>query len=52
MKVLVSVRPEALSVHPRGQVGLVLRMNQIDGVVRLATYLGDVVRYEVETQWG
>jgi iron(III) transport system ATP-binding protein len=52
MKVLVSVRPEALSVHPRGQVGSVLGMNQIDGVVRLTTYLGDVVRYEVETQWG
>ncbi len=52
MKVLASVRPEALSVYPRGNVGAALGMNQIDGVVRLTTYLGDVVRYEVETQWG
>ncbi|MDH5686822.1 MAG: ABC transporter ATP-binding protein [Candidatus Bathyarchaeota archaeon] len=50
MKVLASVRPEALSVYRRGQVPS--GMNRIDGVVRLTTYLGDVVRYEVETPWG
>jgi iron(III) transport system ATP-binding protein len=50
MDVLVSVRPEAVTVNPHGQV--VEGMNQIDGIVRLATYLGDVVRYEAETLWG
>ena len=47
--VLVSVRPEAVTVYPQGQVPK--RMNQIDGMVRLTTYLGDVVRYEAVTPW-
>ena len=50
MEVLTSVRPEAITVHHRGRVPK--GTNSVDGVVRLTTYLGDVVRYEVEASWG
>jgi len=48
--IIISVRPEAFSIHKRG---VTLRgMNLIDGVVKFTTYLGNVVRYEVETSTG
>jgi len=50
MEVLASVRPEAITVYQRGRAPK--RINFVDGVVRLTTYLGDVARYEVETPWG
>jgi len=50
MTVLVSVRPEALTAHKHGVA--LKEMNLIDGVVKLMTYLGSVVRYEVETPLG
>jgi len=44
--VLVSFRPEALEIGDSTKD--VLSKNQIDGKVKLASYLGDMVRYEVE----
>jgi iron(III) transport system ATP-binding protein len=48
-EVLTSIRPEAITVYNQGHVPE--GMNSIDGIVRLTTYLGNVARYEVETQW-
>jgi len=46
--VLVSFRPEVVRMEEGGKSdGFV---NQIDGRVRLASYLGDTVRYEVEAK--
>jgi len=48
--VIASIRPEAIAVYGRGSAqGLV---NRIDGTVRLTSYLGNRVRYEIETGWG
>jgi putrescine transport system ATP-binding protein len=44
--VWISVRPENLTFEERGHA------NRIDGVVREATYIGDVSRYEVEVTGG
>jgi ABC-type Fe3+/spermidine/putrescine transport system ATPase subunit len=48
--VLLSVRPEAVAINPLNDVPK--GMNHIDAVVKQATYLGDIVRYEAETSWG
>ena len=49
-KLIVSVRPEAIAVRPRGSADG--QKNRIDGVIRLASYLGSRIRYEVEVSWG
>jgi ABC-type Fe3+/spermidine/putrescine transport system ATPase subunit len=49
-EVIVSVRPEAIAVNPQNDVPK--GMNCIDAVIKQATYLGDIVRYEAETPWG
>jgi iron(III) transport system ATP-binding protein len=50
MDVLASVRPEAVAVYPQGNAPK--GINVIDASVRLTTYLGDIVRYELEIQGG
>jgi iron(III) transport system ATP-binding protein len=50
MDVLLSVRPEAVAINPLGDVPK--GMNHIDAIIKQATYLGDIVRYEAETSWG
>jgi iron(III) transport system ATP-binding protein len=50
MDVLLSIRPEAVSVNSQDDVAR--GMNHIDAIVRQTTYLGDIVRYEAETSWG
>jgi ABC-type Fe3+/spermidine/putrescine transport system ATPase subunit len=48
--VIASVRPEAITVHEHGsEPGFV---NKIDGRVRLTSYLGNRIRYEIETGGG
>ena len=48
--VIASVRPEAIMVYDHGSAPR--GVNRIDGRVRLTSYLGNRVRYEVETGWG
>jgi len=48
--VLVSIRPEAISVYePKTRH---TEPNNVEGRIRLTTYLGGVVRYEIETPEG
>ncbi len=49
-RILISVRPEAIEVIHRSSMKEDL--NVIDGVVKTATYLGDIVRYEFLTEHG
>lgn len=49
-RILISVRPEAIEVIHRSSMKEDL--NVIDGVVKTATYLGDIVRYEFFTEHG
>jgi len=48
--VLLSFRPEAVQIEEEGKA--TGSKNLIEGKVRLASYLGDTVRYEVEAQDG
>lgn len=50
MEVMAMVRPEAMALHKRGSAPRFL--NRIEGRVRLSSYLGNRVRYEIETSWG
>ncbi len=47
-RVLISVRPEALELQRKDRVAAT--RNILDGKIRLASYLGDTVRYEVEVR--
>jgi ABC-type Fe3+/spermidine/putrescine transport system ATPase subunit len=49
MDTVVSVRPEAISIHRRGAAE---SYNIIDGVIESSSYLGNRVRYGVVTGWG
>lgn len=49
-KVIASIRPEALTVYKHGSAPS--GVNKIEGSVRLTSYLGNLVRYEIETSWG
>lgn len=49
-EVLISIRPEAISVQSHGVE--LKGLNTIEGTVRFSEYLGDVVRYEVEASFG
>lgn len=50
MTVLASIRPEAIAVYePKTRHK---DSNNIDGEVRLTTYLGSLARYEIQTPWG
>jgi len=46
--VLVSFRPEVVEMEEEGKVAGAV--NQIEGRIRIASYLGDMVRYEVEAK--
>ena len=48
--VIASVRPEAVALYKHGSAPS--PVNRIDGHVRLTSYLGNRVRYEIETGWG
>ncbi|UCH57188.1 MAG: ABC transporter ATP-binding protein, partial [Candidatus Bathyarchaeota archaeon] len=48
--VIASVRPEAVALYKHGSAPS--HLNRIDGSVRLTSYLGNRVRYEIETVWG
>lgn len=50
MNVISSVRPEAISLYKLGSAPS--EVNKIEGSVRLTNYLGNRVRYEIETGWG
>jgi ABC-type Fe3+/spermidine/putrescine transport system ATPase subunit len=50
LEVIVSVRPEAIQVYKHGTAPR--DINEISGRVRLTSYLGNRVRYEIETGWG
>jgi ABC-type Fe3+/spermidine/putrescine transport system ATPase subunit len=46
--VLISFRPEVVEMEEDGKVAGAV--NQIEGRIRIASYLGDMVRYEVEAK--
>lgn len=46
--VLISFRPEVVEMEEDGKVARAV--NQIEGRIRIASYLGDMVRYEVEAK--
>jgi ABC-type Fe3+/spermidine/putrescine transport system ATPase subunit len=48
--VLISVRPETIQVYKHGSAPR--GFNEISGGVSLTSYLGNRVRYEIETGWG
>ena len=50
-KVAMSLRPEAISIGPRGQVPSEHRADSLDGVVATATYLGHALDYHVNVDW-
>jgi len=48
--VVASLRPEAITIQRRSAFSG--SSNRVDGRVRFASYLGNRVRYEVESSWG
>ncbi len=50
LKVVLSVRPEAITVYKRGSTPT--GMNRVNAMVSLTSYLGNLVRYELETGGG
>ena len=48
--ILASLRPEAIEINELEETRPDL--NTVNGVVKLVSYLGDAVRYEVETDYG
>lgn len=49
-KVVASVRPEAITLYKKGSSPSTV--NKIDGIVKLTSYLGNRVRYDIEDLWG
>lgn len=50
LNIIASIRPEAIMIYKYGSAPS--GVNKIDGSVRLTSYLGNRVRYEIETSWG
>ena len=49
--VAMSLRPEAISIGPRGSVPSERQSDSLDGVVSTAVYLGHAVDYHVSVDW-
>ncbi len=50
-KVAMSLRPEVISIGPRGSVPAEHQADSLDGVVSTAVYLGHAVDYHVSVDW-